>query len=845
MRLNTLFTRQGPGFIFVRTLLVLVLFSTFTTQTAFSKQAPQETAPEPSALPTWTKQVVDGPGFFYNMTDRNLAYHPITAQPCTAFGGDALYFSCYNSTTLVWDTIVVDSSVRVGEYTALAFSPDPDYGPRPYITYYDAHHGQLKLAYQDFAWNWKILVVPDVANVMPDGTPVVPASQEGDNAAHNRYAEPAEPESVQMTEHLRQALGPSVTAEKSPQFAFESTGYGKFSSVAIDQRGRVHISYHDEVNGALEYREYTGEGWPDTSGKVIDDYHDEYDVGLWSSIAVDYNSAITPADSYTYNVHIAYMSEKYDDLKYAVHKPNGWKITEIDTENHVGSFSSIALDKYNSPHISYFDFTTDNLKHAWWEEDDGVWRREVVDGTGIMGWFTSIAVDNKGRVHISYYNVTKGDLRYAVRNDGGTSWTLKTLDSIKTNNTNRGWYTSIAINPATQYPGIVYYDAGNGILKFMQNTKNGWKIQQYITYYSRDVGIDTSLALTPAGTPHISYMDATVGNLKWAHAIGKSWYRDTIMTAPNAGLYSSIDVGLAPYYYPRIVFYDHNAADLMYGAWNGYYWNYVDVDHTHSVGMYNSLTVDSLGLPHMSYYDATHEDLVYGTWSIPYNRWFTTTLEIKNVKGWYTDIAVNANRTPFISYYDKTNGTLKIAYRTPINAWNWKQVDNIGLLEDEGVGAYTSIAVDSLGRPHIAYYDITNQDLRYAYWDGEWGVSGTWNISVIDSVGDVGRFASLAIHRADNTRHVCYYDMTNGDLKYATATDTGVWEIQVVDGAVGTDGDSIDEGDVGMYCSIDLNAAGQPAISYYDNSRGDLKIAMSYALPPVTIFLPVITKTTP
>ncbi len=839
MKLNTLFTRQGPGFILVRTLLVLVLISTFTTQTAFSKQAPQDTPADAAALPTWTKYTVDGPGYFLNMTDRNLAYNPLTAQPCTAYGGDALYFSCYDATNKVWTSQVVDSSIQVGQYAALAFHPNPYgyLGPFPVITYYDAYNGRLKLAYQINSV-WTIEVVPDVPNVTADGKPVVPASQEGDNALALSNSRAAQEDDRLMSERLQDALSPAVTpgnAAEEAKFGFESTGYGKFSSVAIDQNGWIYITYHDEVNGSLEFQRYNGDEF---LGKVIDDYSDEYDTGLWSSVAVDYNGELT--SEYGFAVHIAYYDDKYDNLMYAKRKTGGgWLVEEVDVENHVGAFSSIALDSDYIPHISYFDFTTDNLKHAY-RDEYGTWHRDTVDGTGIMGWFTSIAIDNGDDLHISYYNVTKGDLRYATRDHKATSWTLKTLDSTKTNNTNRGWYTSIAINPATEYPGVIYYDAGNGILKFMQRTKNGWTIEQNVNYYSRDVGIDSSLAVTPAGVPYISYLDATAGNLKWARAVGHTWYRDTVLTAPYAGFFSDIDVGPAPFHYPQIIFYDHSAADLMYGTWNSRKWSYADVDHTHSVGMYNALTVDSIGIPHMSYYDATNEDLVYGVWSLSRNGWFTQTLDIKNVKGWYTDIAVSPSNSPFISYYDQTNGALKLAYLSKLFAWTTREVDSIGLLEDEGVGLYTAIAVDSLGNPHIAYYDLTNQDLKYAYWDGVWGVSGAWNISVIDSTGDVGRFASIAINRTNNARHICYYDMTNGNLKYATATDNDVWETQVVDGAAGIDGDPIDEGDVGMYCSIDLNAAGQPAISYYDNSRGDLKLAMSYALPPVSVFLPVI-----
>ncbi len=45
--------------------------------------------------------------------------------------------------------------------------------------------------------------------------------------------------------------------------------------------------------------------------------------------------------------------------------------------------------------------------------------------------------------------------------------------------------------------------------------------------------------------------------------------------------------------------------------------------------------------------------------------------------------------------------------------WFVEQVDPFG-----NVGYYTSIAIDSVGNPHIGYFDISNEDLKYASWDG-------------------------------------------------------------------------------------------------------------------------------
>ena len=105
----------------------------------------------------------------------------------------------------------------------------------------------------------------------------------------------------------------------------------------------------------------------------------------------------------------------------------------------------------------------------------------------------------------------------------------------------------------------------------------------------------------------------------------------------------------------------------------------------------------------------------------------------------------------------------------------------------------------------------------------------------MESAGDVGKYNSLAIDPlAPNPRHICYYDATNRDLKYAY-WDGVIWSFEVVDG----------DGDVGKFCSLALNSAGEPAISYYDESGRDLMYATSFTLPDVEVhyvYVPFVVR---
>ncbi len=83
-------------------------------------------------------------------------------------------------------------------------------------------------------------------------------------------------------------------------------------------------------------------------------------------------------------------------------------------------------------------------------------------------------------------------------------------------------------------------------------------------------------------------------------------------------------------------------------------------------------------------------------------------------------------------------------------------------------GSFSSTAMVN-GAPAIAYYDATNQDLKYVRAADARGT--TWLPPItLASRGDVGKYVSLAV--VNGTPAVSYYDATNGTLCYMRAADT-------------------------------------------------------------------------
>lgn len=125
-----------------------------------------------------------------------------------------------------------------------------------------------------------------------------------------------------------------------------------------------------------------------------------------------------------------------------------------------------------------------------------------------------------------------------------------------------------------------------------------------------------------------------------------------------------------------------------------------------------AMALDADGYPHISY--AWH-GLLYAShdgdmWQKEVARLWSS----EEAMGESSSLAIDLAGRPHISYCFPAEGTI---YRcaglvyTYYNGGDW-----LTEIVDEGkVGLHNSLRLDSLGRPHIAYYDQLNQDLKYAY----------------------------------------------------------------------------------------------------------------------------------
>ncbi|MCJ7737185.1 MAG: hypothetical protein MUQ10_07720 [Anaerolineae bacterium] len=261
-----------------------------------------------------------------------------------------------------------------------------------------------------------------------------------------------------------------------------------------------------------------------------------------------------------------------------------------------------------------------------------------------------------------------------------------------------------------------------------------------------DTGQFASVAIDQLlGDVYISYYDATNKNLRVARYVGtggncgeaNDWHCQTTDSGPNVGRYCSLAVERGVI---DVAYQDSAVGELRYAR----------------------------GL--------NTAPILWGPPQIVDRRISPSTT------GLYTSMKVQTSAPAFISYYTSNPGgvdELKLAHRvssggncghgTALGHWQCDTIHTGG-----GVGQYTSLALDATGDAHIAYYDAGNGDLRYATNSSgnNCGPGNTWTCYAVSTLNDVGRYASMYVDSASNF-HIAYYDATNDLLKYAYKVSGG------------------------------------------------------------------------
>jgi hypothetical protein len=291
-----------------------------------------------------------------------------------------------------------------------------------------------------------------------------------------------------------------------------------------------------------------------------------------------------------------------------------------------------------------------------------------------------------------------------------------------------------------------------------------------------DVGMYTSIAVAPDGSPMVTYFEPETASLKFAVKRGDVWEKHVIQAGTKTlmefsgalvGMYSSITLraddgrpGVA--YLAHVSDQDGVRAEVRFAA--------SQVPVPKSAEDWQFWVVDSAPLP--------PDDHVY---------------PLPEGLGLFVDAArLRSNQAPVVVYYDRSNGDLKLAKFDPATG----QFAAPLLLDGAGdvdAGWQPAVAVGADDRVHVTYVGATGDDLKYmtdaagtapAIIDDGYRLVGT----TVDGIPKpefhfVGEDASLVMANNGTLPMVVYQDATTQELLLATLQQDGTWTRTSIAGA--------------------------------------------------------------
>ena len=272
------------------------------------------------------------------------------------------------------------------------------------------------------------------------------------------------------------------------------------SRLALDSQGNPHLCYPDGVT--LKYAHWDGKRW------LIQEISPGGNKEYTCSLAISPDG--TPYVSW-YQTRAANGSFFYH-IRTAVLRDGAWRARTVDFDGEAGKWNSTVLDNLGQPFISYSIFPTGELKLAHWNGKE--WQIEFIDSVNrdtlkaVRGMGNSLRVDSHGKLHVSYYG--ERELRYAVQD--GDRWLIQKVDEITPLGSWIGYLSSLDFD-SVGHPHISYDDGS--ALKHAYWDGTFWHIQ-IIAEGGSEPYRYSSLGIAPDDTIYISYRDPQDGSLKVA-----------------------------------------------------------------------------------------------------------------------------------------------------------------------------------------------------------------------------------------------------------------------------------------------------------------------------------------
>lgn len=341
--------------------------------------------------------------------------------------------------------------------------------------------------------------------------------------------------------------------------------------------------------------------------------------------------------------------------------------------------------------------------------------------------------------------------RFGALEKHQTEWYIYVVD--------RGTLSSIDVDSAS-LPHMGYYTGGEMGLRYAEWNDGSW-VTSAIDDKSH-AGNPHSMVLDRFDRASVAYrnshLDPNRSGITLASRNGGNWtfqkVDDNPLASPDLSIFlDSQDLpGIS--YMKRQFPGDESALWFAKLESNGT-WSYEEVDSNGEL-RFSSLFIDSKDNYHITYHELSTE-LRYARWNG--SVWSIEEVDTNGSVGSWNTISVGDDGTPHIAYFDNTPRQLK--YATKVNgSWQNTPIDDM-------YGPRLSLDLDPIGRPHISYQS-KDLHLKHAYWNGT-----AWSIEIVDNKTYVGELSSMRIDTRGDI-HISYRDYSdpmNHYVRYATTKE--------------------------------------------------------------------------
>jgi multiple sugar transport system substrate-binding protein len=364
--------------------------------------------------------------------------------------------------------------------------------------------------------------------------------------------------------------------------------------------------------------------------------------------------------------------------------------------------------------------------------------------------FTSLAVGSDGTIHIAWHDDTDyggsgtdKDIFYK-RFEVGVGWTA--TEVVSTESTSDSFRPSLAVDLAGNVH-IAWEDdtdyAGSGtdadIFYKRFEVGVGWTATEVVSTESTQCSARPSLAVDSSGKVHIAWFDETIyagSGPDWdifykSKVAPWTWTSTEVVSAESTdnSAWPSLAVDLTGNVH--IAWFDYTDyagsgtdVDVFYKRHDvGVGWTYTAVVSTESTSdsHYPSLAVDSSGNVHIAWEDdtdyagsGTDADIFYKRFEVGVGWTATEVVSTNSTSGSACpSLAIDSSGNIHIAWHDWTNyggagpGESDIFYKRFEAGLGWTATEVVST-ESTSDSHYPSLAVDSSGNVHIAWYDGTD-----------------------------------------------------------------------------------------------------------------------------------------